>query len=68
MITIRDFPFAQELITDTTGQIRKVILDFDQYQRLIEALENEGLYHAMMETQHEKPLSKDEALALLEEE
>lgn len=67
-ITTENFPFAQEFITDNTGKVQKVILDFEQYQRLIEALENEGLFQAMLETKNEIPLTKDQALALLEEE
>ncbi len=37
------YPFAQELITDVSGKIRKVILDFSDYQRLLEVIEDEGL-------------------------
>ena len=33
------YPFAQELITDVSGQIRKVILDFSDYKRLLEVIE-----------------------------
>lgn len=66
MNIIQDFPFAQEFITDQTGQVKKVILDFEQYQRLIEALEDEGLYQAMQKTLQEKSLSRDAALKLLD--
>jgi RelB Antitoxin alpha helical domain len=63
-----DYPFAQELIVDTEGHIRKVIVDFNDYQRLLEAIEDEGLYRAMMEVKDETPLTLDEALAELEKE
>jgi hypothetical protein len=62
------YPFAQELITDTEGNIQKVVIDFNDYQRLLEAIEDEGLILAMKEVQHETPLNRDEALAELENE
>ncbi|MDP8963135.1 MAG: hypothetical protein M3O33_03950 [Cyanobacteriota bacterium] len=63
-----DYPFAKELIIDTEGQIRKVIIDFSDYQRFLEAIEDEGLTLAMMEAKEETPLSLDEALVELEKE
>lgn len=62
----KDYPFAQELITDTQGQILKVIINFQDYERIIETIEDEGLYRAMMEVKDETPLSVEEALAELE--
>ncbi|MDM9586219.1 hypothetical protein [Nostoc sp. GT001] len=62
------YPFAQELITDKEGNIRKVIIDFDDYLRLLEAIEDEGLVLAMKAVEHERPLNIDEALAQLEQE
>jgi len=62
----KDYPFAQELITDTQGQILKVIINFQDYERIIETIEDEGLYRAMMEVKDETPLSFEEALAELE--
>jgi len=61
-----DYPFTQELIIDTEGNIRKVVIDFSQYQRLLEVIEDEGLYQAMMEVKEENPFSLDEALVELE--
>lgn len=63
----KDYPFAQELITDTQGQILKVIINFQDYERIIETIEDEGLYRAMMEVKDETPLSFEEALAELEQ-
>ena len=63
-----DYPFAQELITDTQGNIRKVILNFEDYQHLLESLEDEALYQAMKTTIKETPISREEALQALEEE
>ena len=63
---MKKYPFAQELITDTEGNIRKVILDFNDYQNLLEILEDEGLYQAMLKTKNEIPLSLELALEELE--
>jgi hypothetical protein len=57
-----EYPFVQELVTDTKGQVRKVVLQFEDYQKLIEAIEDEGLYRAMQEAIGEKPLTLAEAL------
>lgn len=38
-----DYPFAQEFITDAEGHIRKVVVDVADYQKLLQALEDEGL-------------------------
>ncbi|MEH2251260.1 hypothetical protein [Nostoc sp.] len=62
------YSFAQELITDTEGNIKKVVIDFHDYQRLLEAIEDEGLVLAMKEVQDEKSLNLEEALAELEKE
>ncbi len=64
----KDYPFAQELITDIDGNIRQVILDFNDYQNIIERLEDEGLYQAMLITKNEQPLSLESALEELEKE
>ncbi len=63
-----NYPFAQELITDTQGNIRKVVLKFEDYQHLLGAIEDEALYQAMKTTADEIPMKRDEALKLLEEE
>ena len=62
------YPFAEELITDIEGNIRKVVIDFHDYLRLLEAIEDEGLILAMKEVENETPLHLNEALAELEEE
>ncbi|NJP08356.1 MAG: hypothetical protein HC866_01870 [Leptolyngbyaceae cyanobacterium RU_5_1] len=58
----QNYPFAKELITDPEGNIRKVVLDIEDYQRLLDALEEEGFYRAMMEVRDETPLNLTEAL------
>jgi len=65
---INEYPFVQEFVTDSSGEIRKVILQFEDYQRLLEALEDEGLYRAMQEVIGEEPLSLEQALAAIEHE
>jgi hypothetical protein len=62
-----DYSFAKELIIDTQGHISKVVIDFSDYQRLLEAIEDEGLALAMKEAASEMPLSLAEALTKLEE-
>ena len=61
-----NYPFAHELITDTQGNICKVVINFDDYQQILEILEDRGLYRAMQETEDETPMSKEEALKDLE--
>lgn len=67
-MNLQNYPFAQELITDIDGNIRKVILDFNDYQKLLEMLEDEGLYQAMLITKNEKYLTLESALEQLEKE
>lgn len=64
----QEYPFAKELIADTEGHVRKVVIDFSDYQRLLELIEDEGLTLAMMEVKDETPLSLDEALKELDQE
>lgn len=64
----KNYPFAKELITDIDGNIRKVILDFKDYQYLLETLEDERLYLAMLATKKETPLTLESALQELETE
>jgi len=65
---IQDYPFVQELVTNTQGDVLKVVMNFQDYERFIEAIEDEGLYRAMMEAKDEVPLTLEEALVELEEE
>ena len=39
-----DYPFVEEFVTDSKGQLRKVVLQLEDYQRLIEVLEEQGQY------------------------
>ena len=65
---VKSYPFVQELVTNTQGDVLKVVMDFRDYERFIEAIEDEGLYRAMMEVRSEIPLTYEEALAELDKE
>jgi hypothetical protein len=56
------YPFAQEFITDASGQVRKVILDITDYEKLIDALEDEAMSRAISEVRQETPRSLTESL------
>jgi hypothetical protein len=64
---IEDYPLAKELIFDTEGNISQVILNYTDYQYLLEAIEDRGLLQAM-QVKDEKPLTLQEALAELDQE
>ncbi|MEG4801395.1 hypothetical protein QUB63_16040 [Microcoleus sp. ARI1-B5] len=65
---IEDYPLAKELIFDAEGNISQVILDYNDYQYFLEAIEDKGLLQAMGEVKNETPLSLQQALAELETE
>lgn len=65
---IEDYPLAKELLLDAEGNISQVILNYTDYQYLLDALEDRGLLLAMAEVKHEKPLSLQEALTEMERE
>jgi hypothetical protein len=67
-MNVKEYPFAQELVTNTQGNVLKVIIDFRDYELILEALEDDGLYNAMMQVKDETPLSLEQALAELEKE
>ena len=61
-MNIDNYPFAQELITDIEGHIQKVIINFKDYEKIIETVEDTGLMRSMMEVKDEIPLSIEQAL------
>lgn len=65
-MNIKEYPFAQELVTNTQGDVLKVIIDFHDYERILEVIEDEGLYQAMIKVKDEAPLSLEQALMELE--
>ena len=62
-----DYPFADELITNTTGQVSKVILGYRHYRQLLELVEDAGLDRAMKTVAKEKPLTRRQALHALDD-
>lgn len=63
---IENYPFVKELITDLSGNVQRVALDLKDYQKLLEFVEDEGLYLAMKEVSDEESLSLEAALVELE--
>ncbi|AIE74116.1 MULTISPECIES: hypothetical protein [unclassified Synechocystis] len=61
-----NYPFAQELIKDSQGKIEKVVIDFDDYQKILENFEDNQLLALMNKVKDEIPLSHSEALEALE--
>jgi hypothetical protein len=62
MIASENYPFVKEFITDSTGQIDKVVINLSDYQKLVELMEDEGVYQAVLEVKDEIPLSLVDAL------
>jgi hypothetical protein len=67
-MNVNNYPFAQELITDIQGHIQKVIINFKDYEKIIETFEDSELLRSMIEVKDETPLSIEEALVELEKE
>jgi uncharacterized protein (DUF1330 family) len=67
-MNIKDYPLVQELIIDNQGHIQQVIVNFEDYQQMIETYEDTELYRAMIAVKDETPLSLEEALIELEKE
>jgi hypothetical protein len=65
---IEDYPLAKQLIFDAEGNISQVILDYNDYQYFLEAMEDRGLLLAMGAVKDETPLNLQQALAELETE
>ncbi len=61
------YPLAQELIIDPQGQIQKVVLKLQDYQKIIEAFEDEALLSAILTVKDETPLTMEQALGELDE-
>lgn len=68
MITSEDYPFVKEFIVNSAGQVDKVIVNLGDYQKLVELMEDEGMYRAILEVKDETPLSLSDALQELDAE
>jgi hypothetical protein len=62
------YPFAKDSIFDGAGKVSQVVIDFSDYELLLEAMEDEALSLAMMEVKDEISLDIETALAELESE
>ena len=58
---------AKSFITDESGSIKSVIIDFETYKKLEEVLMDHGLAKAMDEVEDDDTLSAEEARLLLKE-
>jgi len=61
-----EYPFVRKLIKDKNGNISQVILNFEDYEHLIELIEDENLYKAMQNSLAEKPMTLEQAISELE--
>jgi RelB Antitoxin alpha helical domain len=68
MNRLENYPFVKEFIVDSSGQVDKVIINLSDYQKLVELLEDEGIYRAILEVKDEIPMSLSEALQELQKE
>jgi len=68
MNTLENYPFVKEFIVDSLGQVDKVIINLSDYQKLVELLEDEGMYRAILEVKDEIPMTLSEALQELQKE
>ncbi|MGE0083885.1 MAG: hypothetical protein AB7S75_05640 [Desulfococcaceae bacterium] len=56
---------AKSYITDESGKIKSVILDYQLYQKIEELLPDEGLLKAMEEVQDEETVEYEEVRDLI---
>lgn len=62
----KKLPFAKEFISDSEGHITKIIMDFNDYQRFLDCIEDEGLALAMNDVKNEVSLNLEDALKELD--
>jgi len=62
----QEYPFVKQVLTDSSGNIEQVIVDFQDYQKMLESIEDSGLYKAMMAVRDQAPLNLESAIAELE--
>ncbi len=54
-----------KFITNETGEVESIVLPIDEYNRIIELIEDYGLGLAMKEAEGEGYVNKDEAMKIL---
>ena len=64
-MNVDHYPFAQELINDMQGHVQKVIINFKDYEKIIETVEDTGILRSIIDVKDETPLSPEEALVEL---
>lgn len=65
--SLKSAPFVQELLTDPSGRVEKVVLRYENYQQLLELMKHEALHRAIQDMRPEKPLSLAAVLKELEQ-
>jgi hypothetical protein len=63
----QEYPFVKQILTDPSGNIEQVIVDFQDYQQILESLEDSGLYKAIMTVKDQTPLDIESAIGELED-
>ena len=58
---------AKSYITDESGKIKSVILDYEIYQKIEELLLDEGLLKAMEEVQDEETVDYEDVRELIQQ-
>ena len=66
MQNIKEYISNPQFIHDNQGNPEYVVLKVDEYEQLLEMLEDFGLGQAMLEAENSPRFSKKEALKLLE--
>ncbi len=57
---------AKEYITDESGSIKSVVIDFKTFRAIEEALLDQGLEDAMLEVRSDEELTLSEAMKLIQ--
>ena len=57
---------AKEYITDESGSIKSVVIDFTTFRAIEEALLDQGLEDAMLEVRSDEELTLSEAMKLIQ--
>ena len=58
---------AKSYITDEKGSVKSVVIDFEAFKRIEEALLDQGLAEAMEEVKDESEISAEEMMRILVE-
>ena len=67
MQNVQEYLKNPQFINDNKGKPEYVVLKFEEFEHLLEVLEDFGLGQAMLEAENSPRMSKNEALKLLEQ-